>query len=92
MDQLLVSNSTTKLCDAIMFWLTCYTGGTDYSHGPYTVEFPANEIKASFNVSIINDDILELNEIFSLFISPSSHIVAGYPDRVLVMIEDDDSE
>ena len=56
------------------------------------MEFPANEIKASFNVSIINDDILELNETFSLFISPSSDIVAGYPDRVLVMIEDDDSE
>ena len=47
-------------------------GGVDYNSGPYSVTFPAGVIRASFNVTIINDNVLEDNEIFHLIVDSSS--------------------
>ena len=43
--------------------------GVDYYSGPYNVTFPAGISRASFNITIINDTVLEHNETFSLFIT-----------------------
>ena len=47
-------------------------GGVDYNSGPYNVTFPAGVTNVSFNVTIINDNVLENNEIFHLIIDSSS--------------------
>lgn len=51
--------------------------GLDYNSGPYTVTFPAGITSVSFDVSVINDDILENNETFDLIIMSRS-----LPDKV----------
>ena len=45
-----------------------FTGGVDYNSGPYDVTFHVGETNASFDVSIINDNLLERNENFTLTI------------------------
>ena len=40
--------------------------------GPYSVTFRAGEISASFNISIIDDNIPEQNETFVIAINSSS--------------------
>ena len=61
--------------------------------GPFTVTIPAAEMgSASLSIEIINDGILEVDESFSLTISPSSlpsNVVAGGLDQVVITIEDD---
>ena len=44
-------------------------GGTDYDSGPYNVTFPAGVFRASFDITIINDDVLENRETFNLIIA-----------------------
>ena len=39
--------------------------------GPYSVPFPAGEMNASFNISIMDDNIPEDNETFVIAINPS---------------------
>ena len=39
-----------------------FVGGVDYNSGPYTAIFPAGSTNATFNVTIIDDDLLEANE------------------------------
>ena len=57
-----------------------YTGGgIDYGSGPYFVMFPAGVTIVSFDVPIIDDNILEGNEKFRMFIVRSSlprHVVS----------------
>ena len=51
--------------------------------------------RATFNVSITNDNILEANETFELAINISSllsDVIIGTPGRVTVTIVDDDGE
>ena len=67
-------------------------GGTDYSSGPYTVLFPAGTTNASLDISINNDNIVEMNETFSLTITPPNDVMAIDPDNAVVTIVDDDSE
>ena len=53
----------------------CYciiTGGDDYQRGPFSVTIPAGEISVPFNISIIDDNIFEENESFTLTIESSS--------------------
>ena len=54
--------------------------------------FPAGTTNASLSVSINNDDIVEMNETFSLTITPPNDIMAIDPDNAVVTIVDDDSE
>ena len=71
------------------------TGGDDYVPGPFVVTIPTGDASFIFNISIIDDDIFEANESFSVTIDPSS-----LPSRVLVQPEcvlmvtivDDDGE
>ena len=48
------------------------TGGDDYDSGPFSAIFPAGKTVATFNVSIIDDDIVEGTETFELSINPFS--------------------
>ena len=72
------------------------TGGDDYKNGPFNVTIPAGNISVPFNISIIIDDnVFETNESFTLTIDSSS-----LPSRVSVQLDcvlmitivDDDGE
>ena len=72
-----------------------FIGGNDYQSGSYPVKFVAEMISASFNVSIRNDNLLELDETFELVINTSSlpiDVTVGMPARATVTIVDDDSK
>ena len=73
----------------------CIVVGNDYESGPFNITIPAGETRATFSIPIINNNIFEDNETFTLTIDPSS-----LPSRVhqqmncllVVTIVDDDSE
>ena len=72
------------------------TGSADYESGPFSVTIPAGEITASFNISLVDDNIFEVNETFSLIIDQSSLScgVVLQPVDYIVMItivDDDDA-
>ena len=74
---------------------TTFTGNSDYYPGPYNVTFPAGETTMSFNVSVIDDNIVERNEIFTLSIDNNAlprGVVRLTPHSVSVIIENDDSK
>ena len=54
--------------------------------------FPADTTTASLSISIDNDNIVEMNETFSLTINSSSDVTVVDPDDAVVTIVDDDSE
>ena len=69
----------------------------DYDSGPYTVIISAETNTAAFNVSINDDDMLEMNETFELSIETTSlpeKVFSGatsrFPSRTTVYILDDD--
>ena len=67
----------------------------DYTSGPYTVTFPAEQITATFDIAIFNDPIREGNEDFMLSINSSSlptGVSPGNLDIATVTIVDDDSK
>ena len=68
-------------------------GGIDYRSGPYNVTFPAGVIHVQFNVSIINDDILENIENFILNIDTFSlpnNVTVGNLNQTTIFIVDND--
>ena len=70
-------------------------GNLDYDSGPYTVTFPVGMTIASFNVPIIDDNILEDDEQFDLTIISSSlpdGFTVDNPSQAMVTITDNDSE
>ena len=72
-----------------------YLSGSDYEPGPYSVTFVAGMTRATFNVLITNDNILEANETFELAINMSSlpsDVTIGTPGRLTVTIVDDDGK
>ena len=71
------------------------TENHDYTPGPYTVTFTAGVTSATFNVPIISDNVLEIDETFLLDIDQSSlpsRVIRGSPETVAVSIVDDDSK
>ena len=56
----------------MLLLLNMIGGGVDYDSEPYTVIIPAKEKNGSISVSINDDDVMEGNEIFTLFINSSS--------------------
>ena len=71
------------------------TGGDDYEPGPFSVTIPAGEISVPFNISIIDDNIFEQNEVFILTINSSSlpSRVSVQPDcMAMITIVDDDGK
>jgi len=82
----------------IYFTLFCKfnTGGIDYGSKPLSyipVVFSAGVTSISFDVQIINDDILEQSETFRVSIEPISlpyGITLGSTESAVVTIQDDD--
>ena len=77
--------------------LNSLTGGSDYSGESFSVTFPAGVNVMSFNVPIINDNIAELAESFSLTLeipaeSMACGVIAGSPDTATVNIVDDEGK
>ena len=72
--------------------------GEDYRGGQFSVFFPPGENRINFNVSIINDDVIELDdESFTLVLeipeaAAALRVVQGSPATATVNILDDDSE
>ena len=69
-------------------------GGDDYDTGPYIVVFHVGVTSTTFNVTIINDNILELDENFNLTMSPStaSNVILGQNYQTRINIMNDDSK
>ena len=68
-----------------------YHIGNDYSSGPYSIMFPAGMTTAYFIVSIINDNLIEGNETFTLTLNPllvPSDVIGGHPAEATVTIVD----
>ena len=67
----------------------------DYHSGSYHIIFASGIIQAAFNISITDDNILEINETFVVTIDESSlpsGVVVGKQNQTRVIIIDDDSE
>ena len=72
-----------------------YLGGVDYNAGLYIVTFSAEDVIVTFNISIIDDNILEMIEEFNLSIistSPSARIFSGNIREANVFIIDNDGK
>ena len=72
-----------------------FTGGSDYSGISFSVTFPAGVNAMNFNVPIINDNIAELAESFTLDLeippaSAAMGVEKGSPDTATVNIVDDE--
>lgn len=64
----------------------------DYRSGPYTAIF-SGHTSASFDINITNDNVVESNEYFILWINPLTLPVGstiGYPSQARVTITNDD--
>ena len=46
--------------------------GADYISGPYTITFPAGRIMEVLTITVTNDNILEVNESFSLAVNSTA--------------------
>ena len=67
--------------------------GEDYSSGPYYITLAAGITRISFNVSILDDKILEEDEKFILTIDPSSlpcSVTTGDHNQATVIILEDE--
>ena len=70
-----------------------FTGGIDYQPGPYEVLFDAGATNASFSIIIVNDNVSERNESFTLSIDHSSlptYVSVADRGQPKVIILDDD--
>lgn len=72
--------------------MLCLIGDYDYVFKSYNVSVPAGTTRISLNISIINDNILEENENFTLSVVPSSHVTIGDPGKATVVILNDDGK
>ena len=68
-------------------------GGVDYNSGPYNVTFPIGSTNASFNITIVDDNVLEDDEMFNISITSitNGHTV-GTPAVATVTIIDTTSK
>ena len=68
-------------------------GTGDYLNGMYSVTFPANMILQYVDITICDDNVLEVDEMFSLTIVSNSHpdnVTNGSPPNVTITIVDND--
>ena len=71
--------------------------GEDYTGREFFVMFPANSTKESFTIPIINDDVYELDEMFSLTLeipqpAQVAGVMRGVPYMATVTITNEDRE
>ena len=75
-------------------WLFYYiaTGECDYGDEPLIVTIPFNVTTFKYNLPILNDDVYEIDEIFTVEIASSNHsqIKISRADRADVTIIDDE--
>jgi len=64
--------------------------GTDYESGTYSAIFSAGEVSTQFSISIIDDDLLEYYERFTLTINSSSTLDGVLRSEATVLIIDND--
>ena len=67
----------------------------DYAIGPYSVTIPAGFTETSYDIIISDDDVLEENETFYLFIYPSTlprGVTVGDINQAGITIINDDSK
>jgi len=69
-----------------------HVGSVDYAVGPYNVTFPAGMTMTSFNILLMDDNLLESNEQFQLIIVNSlpDRVTTRDPNQATVTIMDDD--
>ena len=71
------------------------TEDEDYIGGPYNVTVPAGMKQFDFNITINNDSVLEVNEVFILTIDPlslPSNVTVGDQNTTTVIIVDNDGK
>ncbi len=69
------------------------TAGYDYTPGPYTVDFTADQLYATLIVYTMDDSTTELSEYFSVMITSTDQPSAaeiGSPNKTVIIIEDND--
>ena len=69
------------------------TGGDDYVSGPYNVMIPAGQTNIKFDVTIMDDNVVENVESINLAINSSRvpiKITLGNTNRTVVNIVDND--
>ena len=70
--------------------------GNDYKNETLNVTIPAENFSVAFNISIIDDDIFEINESFTVTIDSSSlphgFIVPAEDCMMMITIVDDDGQ
>ena len=79
----------------ILTTIKCAIGNEDYISVPIVVTIPAGKTSASFDVAIIDDNLMEGNKSFSVIIDQSSlpsSVTVGMPDQATVTIVDDDGK
>ena len=74
-----------------------FLGGSDYKGERFTVTFPAGVNVISFNVAIIDDNIAELAEFFTLYLEiPDAAailgVIKGSPSTATISIMSDEGE
>ena len=81
-----------SLCTLVAYYINILTG--DYFIGPYSVYVSAGVTSIPFTIGIRNDNDVERNEIFNIFIDPASlpynAILADDINSATVTILDDD--
>ena len=81
---------------SIKFTLVCsIVMDQDYFSGPYSIVFPARITESMFNISIIDNDVLEESERFEVIITSSSrnsNVTSGEIGNAVVIIQDNDGE
>ena len=71
------------------------SGESDYLYEVYTVTFPVSVTLQTVDVPICDDQVLEQDEMFSLFIDSNSHpnnVINRSPDHVNITIVDNDGK
>ena len=64
----------------------------DYGSGPYSVTIPAKAKSVQFDVTINDDNVLEMDESFTLTINISSHpdlAIIADPQATVTIVDDD---
>ena len=72
-----------------------FTEGLDFNFGPRNISFSAGMTRVTFNVTIIEDNILEHDERFSLSVDPltlPNRVTIGTSSHTTITIIDDDSK
>ena len=72
-------------------------GGADFVSQQFQLNFPAGEIRANFNITIVDDRVIENMESFQLLLSISAEptykgVQVGPNSEATVTIMDDDGE